>query len=74
MKPEPAVLAAQDGLATWDEVRGATSTSLDRILELCYTNGAFCEIESESGGRIQYPANQMEFFVSLSDMTDANAN
>jgi hypothetical protein len=74
MKPDPALLTAQDRLATWDEVRRVTSTSLDRILEHCYTEGAFCEIESELGGRIRYPANEIEFFVYLSDMKDANAN
>jgi hypothetical protein len=74
MKPDTAFLATQDRLATWDEVRRATSMWPDRILENCYTNGAFCEIDSELGGRIQYPASEMEFSVYLSEEKDANAN
>jgi hypothetical protein len=74
MKPDPVLVTAQDRLATWDEVRLVTSTTLDRILEHCYTEGAFCEIESELGGRIQYPADEIEFFVYLSESKDANAN
>jgi hypothetical protein len=74
MKPDPALVTAQDRLATWDEVRRVTSTTLDRILEHCYTQGTFCEIESELGGKIQYPANEIEFFVYLSEMKDASAN
>ena len=74
MKPDPASVTAQDRLATWDEVRRVTSTTLDRILEHCYAEGAFCEIESELGGRIRYPADEIEFFVYLSESKDANAN
>jgi hypothetical protein len=74
MKPDPALATVQDRLATWDEVRRVTSTTLDRILEHCYTQGPFCEIESELGGRIRYPAGEIEFFVYLSESRDASAN
>jgi hypothetical protein len=74
MKPDPPLVTAQDRLATWDEIRRVTSTTLDRILEHCYTQGAFCEIESELGGRIRYPADEIEFFVYLSESKDVNAN
>jgi len=74
MKPNPALITAQDRLATWDEVRRVTSTTLDRVLEHCYRQGASCEIESELGGRIRYPADEIEFFFYLSEMKDANAN
>lgn len=68
MKPDPAVLMAQDRPATWEEVRRATSSTPDRVLELCYTSGSHCEIDSESGGTIRYPAEEFEFFAYLSEM------
>ena len=49
MKPELTILTADDRLATWEEVRRATSDTPDRVLELCYTQGTHCEIDSELG-------------------------
>jgi hypothetical protein len=74
MKPDPAILAAQDRLATWDEIRRATSSSPDRVLELCYTNGTHCEIDSESGDTVRYPAEEFEFFAYLSEMQGSSVN
>jgi hypothetical protein len=65
---------AQDRLATWDEVRRATSLSPDRILEHCCTTGNYCEVDSDFGGIIRYPSEEFEFFAYLSDMDDASAN
>jgi hypothetical protein len=74
MKPEPAILNAHDRLATWDEIRRATSYTPDRVLELCYTRGTHCEIDSESGGIIRYPAEEFEFFAYLSEMHGSAVN
>ena len=74
MKPESLKLATQDRLATWDEIRRATSSTPDRVLELCYTQGAFCEIDSELGGVIQYPADEFEFFAYLSESPESAVN
>jgi len=74
MKPDPAILTAQDRPATWEEVRRATSSTPDRVLELCCTNGSHCEIDSELGGRIRYPAEEFEFFAYLSEMHGTAVN
>ncbi len=74
MKPEPAILAAQDRLATWEEIRRATSSTPDRVLELCYTEGTHCEIDSELGVTIRYPAEEFEFFAYLSEMQGSAVN
>jgi hypothetical protein len=74
MKPESAILNARDRLATWEEIRRATSYTPDRVLELCYTQGTHCEIDSESGDIIRYPAEELEFFAYLSDMQGSAVN
>ena len=74
MKPDTAILMAQDRLATWDEVQRATSFTPDRVLELCYTKGSHCEIDSESGGTVRYPAEEFEFFAYLSEMHGSAVN
>ncbi len=74
MKPEPAILTAQDRPATWEEIRRATSSTPDRVLELCYTDRTHCEIDSELGGTIRYPAEEFEFFAYLSDMQSSPVN
>jgi hypothetical protein len=74
MKADPEVLTAQDRPATWEEVRRATSSTPGRVLELCYTSGSHCEIDSESGGTIRYPAEEFEFFAYLSEMDVATVN
>ena len=74
MKTESMEATTQDRLATWEEIRGATSSTPDRLLELCYTNGTYCEVDSDLGGIIRYPAEEFEFFAYLSEMDDAPAN
>lgn len=74
MKPESVSLKAQDRLATWEEIRCATSSTPDRVLELCYTAGTHCEIDSESGGTIRYLAKEFEFFAYLSESEDPSVN
>jgi hypothetical protein len=74
MKPDQAMFTTQDRLATWEEVRRATSSTPDRVLELCYTKGTHCEIDSELGGTIRYPAEEFEFFAYLSDMQTSAVN
>lgn len=44
------------------------------MLELCYTQGNYCDVDSDLGGVIRYPAEEFEFFAYLSDMDDATSN
>ena len=74
MKPEPVILTAQDRVATWEEIRRATSSSPDRVLELCCTKGTHCEIDSELGGTIRYTAEEFEFYACLSEMQGSALN
>ena len=74
MKSEPVILAAQDREATWEEIRRATSYTPDRLLELCYTEGTHCEIDSELGVTVRYPAEEFEFFAYLSEMQGSAVN
>jgi hypothetical protein len=74
MKTETMKATTQDRLATWEEIRHATSSSPDRLLELCHANGTYCEVDSDLGGIIRYPAEEFEFFAYLSEMDDAPAN
>jgi len=74
MKPETMKLNAQDRLATWEEVERATSTTPDRLLELSYSQGNYCEMNSDLGGIIRYPAEEFEFFAYLSEMDEGVPN
>ena len=74
MKTETMKATTQDRLATWEEIRHVTSSSPDRLLELCHANGTYCEVDSDLGGIIRYPAEEFEFFAYLSEMDDAPAN
>jgi hypothetical protein len=74
MKTEKIIATTQDRLATWDEVQGATSLTPDRALELCCTKGSFCEVDSDAGGVVRYPAEEFEFFAFLSEMDEASVN
>jgi hypothetical protein len=74
MKPEQMNVTTQDRLATWEEVRRATWATPDRVLEHCFTNGTHCEIDSELGGIIRYPAEEFEFFAYLSENEDRTPN
>jgi len=74
MKTESIIATTQDRPATWEEIRRATSTTPDRILELCYSQGSYCEVDSDLGGVIRYPSEEFEFFAYLSEMDDTSAN
>ena len=74
MKPEPMIATAQDRPATWEEIRRATSSTPDRVLEFFRADGNFCEVDSDLGGVIRYPAEEFEFFAYLSEMDNSSAN
>lgn len=74
MKTEQIRATTQDRIATWEEIQRATSFTPDRVLEHCYTKGSHCEVDSDLGGVIRYPAEEFEFFAFLSEMDDASAN
>ena len=74
MKSEMMKTTNQDRLATFDEVRRATSSTEDRVLELCHARGSYCEMDSDLGGVIRYPAEEFEFFAYLSEMDESIAN
>ncbi len=74
MKLETMNTTTQDRLATYEEVRRATSSTSDRVLELCYADGNYCQMDSDLGGIIRYPAEEFEFFAYLSEMDESVAN
>jgi hypothetical protein len=74
MKPETMNPTIQDRLATGDEIRRASSSSEDRVLELCHLQGNYCQMDSDLGGIIRYPAEEFEFFAYLSEMDESIAN
>ncbi len=74
MKAEPTITALQDRPATWEEIRRATSSNPDRVVELCYTQGNYCEVDSDFNGVIRYPAEEFEFFAYLSEIDDTTLN
>jgi hypothetical protein len=74
MKPETLKATTQDRLATCEEVRRATSPTQARMLELCHTHDSYCEVDSDLGGIIRYPAEEFEFFAFLSEMDESIAN
>jgi hypothetical protein len=74
MKTEPTIRSLQDRPATWEEIRRATSSSPDRLMELCYKQGNYCEVDSDLGGVIRYPSEEFEFFAYLSEMDDTTSN
>ena len=74
MKAETMKATTQDRLATLDEVRRATCSTEDRVLEYCQVHGNYCETDSDLGGIIRYPADEFEFFAYLSEMDESIAN
>jgi hypothetical protein len=74
MKPETMKITTHDRLATGEEVRRATSSTQDRVLEFCHAQGNYCEMDSDLGGIIRYPAEEFEFFAYLSEMDESVAN
>ncbi len=75
MKPESTMKRTnQDRVATYEEVRHATSSTQDRVVELCNVQGNYCEMNSDNAGIIRYPAEEFEFFAYLSDMDESLVN
>jgi hypothetical protein len=74
MKTDTMMTTTHDRLATYEEVRLATSPTPDRVLELCHTQGNYCQMDSDLGGIIRYPTEEFEFFAYLSDMEESVAN
>jgi len=74
MKTETVKATTQDRLATFEEIRHATSSTEARVLELCHIQGSYCEMDSDLGGIIRYPAEEFEFFTYLSEMDESIAN
>jgi hypothetical protein len=64
----------QDRLATGEEIRRATTSSHERLLELCQTQGNYCQMVSDLGGIIRYPSDEFEFFAYLSEMDEGIPN
>ncbi len=65
---------SQDRLATYEEIRCASNSSQERVLELCQAQGNYCQMDSDLGGIIRYPAEEFEFFAFLSDMDESIPN
>ncbi len=74
MKPETMKITTYDRLATGEEIRSATSSTRDRVLEFCQAQGNYCEMDSDLGGIIRYPVEEFEFFAYLSDIDESLAN
>jgi len=74
MKPETMDTTIHDRLATCEEVRRATSSTEDRVLQFCQIQGNYCQMDSDLGGIIRYPAEEFEFFAYLSEMDESAAN
>ena len=74
MKPETMKMMTQDRLATGEEVRRATSSTQDRVLQFCQIHGDYCQMDSDLGGIIRYPAEEFEFFAYLSETDESVAN
>lgn len=58
----------EDRLATFEEVRCATTSSHDNLLAFCQVQGNYCQMDSDAGGIIRYPSEEFEFFAYLSEM------
>jgi hypothetical protein len=68
MKHEALYRTTEDRLATLEEVRCATISSRDNLLDLCQVQGNYCQMDSDTGGIIRYPNEEFEFFAYLSEM------
>ena len=74
MKPELMEITTQDRQATGEEVRSAISVTNERSLQLCRTQGNYCLTDSDFGGIIRYPAEELEFLSFLSDTDESVTN
>jgi hypothetical protein len=68
MKHESLHSTTEDRLATFEEVRCATTSSRNNLLDLCQVQGNYCQMDSDTGGIIRYPSEEFEFFAYLSEM------
>lgn len=74
MKSEMMDITAQDRPATIEEVRRAMSSTEGSLMDLCHTQGNYCEMDSDLGGVIRYSAEEFEFFAYLTEMDESVAN
>ena len=74
MKPETMKITTHDRLATGEEVRSAISSTQDRVIDFFHTRGNYCEMDSDLGGIIRYPAEEFEFFAYLTEMDEGLQN
>jgi hypothetical protein len=77
MKTDTMETMVQDRLATCEEVRSAissTHSTHERMLEFCQFQGNYCQMDSDLGGIIRYPAEEFEFLAFLSDLDETVAN
>lgn len=74
MKHETMKRNSQDRLSTHEEICRATSSTEDRVVDLFNVQGNYCEMSSDLGGIIRYPAEEFEFFATLSEMDESVAN
>jgi len=74
MKPVIMNPSTQDRLATFDEIRRASTSLQERLLEVCQSQGNYCQMASDQGGIVRYPAEEFEFFAYLSDMDESIPN
>ena len=74
MKPVTVNPSTQDRLATYDEIRRASTSFQERLLELCQTQGNYCQMDSDIGGIVRYPTEEFEFFAYLSEMDESIPN
>jgi hypothetical protein len=74
MKTETMKTMTQDRLATCEEIRNASSSTQDRLFELSHIHGNYCQMDSDLGGIIRYPAEEFELFAFLSETDESAAN
>jgi hypothetical protein len=74
MKMDKLNHTTDDRLATCEEVRRATSYAENRLLDFCQEQGNYCQMDSDLGGIIRYPAEEFEFLAYLSEMDDSSVN
>jgi hypothetical protein len=68
MKHETIYRTMEDRFATSEEVRCATISSRENLLDFCQVQGNYCQMDSDTGGIIRYPSEEFEFFAYLSEM------
>jgi len=74
MKPLTINPCTQDRLATCDEIRRASISMQERLLEVCQMQGNYCQMDSDLGGIVRYPTEEFEFFAYLSEMDESIPN